>query len=73
MEEKVNINRECNEILLQNAEESKQQLGSTSEFKEHYEELKDDIVKAFIRDYDLMDNPEISLLKFSENIICQVT
>ncbi len=73
MEEKVNINRECNEILLQNAEESKQQSGSTSEFKEHYEELKDDIVKAFIRDYDLMDNPEISLIKFSENIICQVT
>jgi Ser/Thr protein kinase RdoA (MazF antagonist) len=41
-------------------------------FTEKYEELQLDLKKAVLRDYSLFENPEISLLKFSENIICRI-
>lgn len=41
-------------------------------FKENYAELYPFLEKAVLRDYDKFQNPEILLLKFSENIICEL-
>lgn len=41
-------------------------------FREMYEDIQQNIKEALVRDYDLFREPEISLLKFSENIICMV-
>lgn len=43
-----------------------------SGFKESFEELLPSIYVAVEKDYGMISNPDISLLKFSENIICLV-
>lgn len=42
-------------------------------FKESYDVINKDIKKAVSINYDLFQNPQISLLKYSENIICLIT
>ena len=39
-------------------------------FHESFNELVPDLKSAILRDYDICTSPHISLIKFSENIIC---
>ena len=42
-------------------------------FEEYFDDLKESVYQALIRDYSFVKKPEINLLKFSENITCLVT